>query len=420
MSTENSEVIQRFLRYVKIHTTSIPDQTQHPSSKRQFNLANLLVSELKELGLNDANVDEKCVVLATLPSNIPENNSTEQNGKIPILCLNAHMDTAPDESGENVNPQIITYQGGDIILPKDPSMVIKEDSLPFLKDLINTKIITTDGTTLLGADDKSGVAEIMSAVSHLQKHPEIKHGTVKILFTPDEEIGTGPDSVDLKKVGADFGFTIDGGRLGEASLECFNAAGGVIEIKGYNVHPGHAYGLMRNSLRIIKDVLDLFPDDQAPETTKDHEAYFHPYSISGDVNLTKIGYIIRSFDADELNSQIEAVNTGIKRIQEKYQNFKISITCKKGYRNMKEIFGQHPEIIEILEESYKKAEVNIEIEPIRGGTDGARFSFRGMPTPNVFTGGFNYHSKKECASIPWMEKAVEVVVNLITITAERR
>ncbi|QEE17223.1 peptidase T [Promethearchaeum syntrophicum] len=412
---EIPEVAKRFIRYAKIATQSSEKTKKIPSTEKQFDLANLLVEELREIGLNDIELDENCVVYATIPSNLP----SEMESKVPVICFNSHIDTSTSESDENIQPQVIDYPGGDIILPKDTSFIISPKENPELNDYIGTKIITTDGTTLLGADDKAGIAEIMTAASILVKSGSDKqHGKIRLMFSPDEEIGGGYKAVDLKKLGADFAYTVDGGEMGGLEIANFNAAEGSIVIQGYNVHPGYAFGLMKNSLRAIPEILKLFPNEIAPETTKDMEPYYHPVSIRGEVDKVSLIFILRNFEATDLDNQIKHLEDGVKEVQSHYPDLKISIKIKKSYKNMKDILDKYPYIVEIARKAIQKSGLRVIEAPIRGGTDGARYSYMGLPTPNIFTGGFNFHSKKEFIPIIAMEKAVETIVNIIDVATE--
>lgn len=410
-----SELVKRFLRYVKIYTTSQNQVEQIPSTDRQFNLGKLLVEELKELGYADTHLTDQGVVISTIPSNLDPNHS----GTIPTVCFNAHMDTAPDAPGENVSPEIVTFTGDPIQLKNDPNLSISIEDIPDLKRFLNSELIITDGTTLLGADDKAGVAEIMTAVSHLAQHPEIKHGTLKIVFTPDEEVGKGADSILVSQIGAEFGYTIDGGKMGSLEIENFNAASGMIKVSGYNVHPGAAYGKMKNSLRLLPEIMQLFPEAKAPETTQGYEAYYHPVHVTGTTDETIVRFILRNFDEEDLQQQMNSIRTGVKAIQEKFPDFPIEVELNTSYRNMKVILDQYPQVVKIAKDAIQKAGLEVIEEPIRGGTDGARFSFDGMPTPNIFTGGYNFHSKKEFIPIRAMEKAVEVILNIIGLIVEQ-
>ncbi|MHA1746354.1 MAG: peptidase T [Promethearchaeota archaeon] len=406
------EVVERFLRYVKIHTTSAPDIETIPSTKRQFNLANLLFQELIDLGIKNVKVTENCVVLATVESNI-------ENSEVPCICLNAHLDTAAEESGENVHPKIIEYKGDDITLNVKHNSKISVKDNPQLGNYIGTPLITTDGTTLLGADDKAGIAEIMTAISTLTKDPTRKHGKIKILFTPDEEVGNGSKSISIDEIGADFAYTIDGGEMGNLEIECFNAASGTILIEGHYVHEGWAYGKMVNSLRIIPKILKLFPKENAPETTRGYEHYFHPFQINGDVKTTEIKFLLRHFDEEGLENQIQTIKDGIRKLKNENRDAKISVKFKKSYRNMKKILDSHPEVVNIAKEAIERTGLKVIIEPIRGGTDGAQFTYNGMPTPNIFTGGFNFHTKYEFIPVIGMKKAVEDILNIVDLTVEK-
>lgn len=409
-------IVNRFIRYVKVHTTSKEDIDKIPSTDRQFELADMLVRELKELGIEDALVNENCIVTGTLLSNL----TPEETAKVPVLCFNAHLDTSPEEPGKDVNPIIIkNYQGGDIKLPSDQSVIISSKETPDLEKFIGSDIITTDGTTLLGADDKAGIAEIMTAIATLKSEPKRKHGTIKIVFTPDEEVGKGTDALDIDSIGADYAYTLDGDLMGVLEIETFNAAGGTITVKGYNIHPGYAYGKMINSIRIIHDLLALFPDEEAPETTKDYQGYFHVYKMDSSVNEGSLSFILRDFDYDNLKRKMEIIENGVKRIQEKHPGSEIILNMKESYKNMKEILDQHPLVVDNAKEAIKRAGLSVIMKPIRGGTDGARMSFMGLPTPNIFTGGMNFHSKKEFIPIIAMEKAVEAILNIIEIFVEK-
>ncbi|MBA7579069.1 Peptidase T [subsurface metagenome] len=413
--TEIPIVAKRFIKYAKIATKSSEQSKTIPTTEKQFDLANLLVKELKEIGLDDAQVDDKCVVYATIPSNLPQ----DLESKVPVIGFNSHIDTSPSEPDENIDPQVIEYQGGDIILPKDQTIIISPKENPQLNDYIGKQIITTDGTTLLGADDKAGIAEIITAADELMKLGSKKlHGKIRLMFSPDEEVGRGYKAVDLKKFGAKFAYTVDGGEMGGLEIANFNAAGGNIEICGYNVHPGSAYGLMKNSLRAIPEIIKLFPNEIAPETTKDLEPYFHPMDIKGSVGKVSLSFILRNFDATGLDEQIKNLQDGVKEVQSLFSDLKISVNIEKSYKNMKEIIDNYPYIAEIARKAIQKTDLKVIEEPIRGGTDGAKYSFMGLPTPNIFTGGFNFHSKKEFIPIVAMEKAVETILNIIDIGTE--
>ncbi len=411
-----SKVLDRFLRYVKIHTTSQEDVDEIPSTKRQFDLANLLVKELKELGLTDAIVDEHCYVIATLNSNL----SQELTDKIPVLCFLAHMDTSPEEPGENVKPQIVkNYQGGDIALPGNPDLVISPSETPSLKKFIGSDIVTSDGTTLLGGDDKAGVAVVMTVVAALVADPTIKHSTIKIVFTPDEEVGHGVDALDVESLGADIGYTLDGDELGVLESETFNAAGGTLTITGFNFHPGYAKDKMVNAIRIMAEIITRFPKDQAPETTEKMEGYYHVYEAKGSVNEAKMRFILRDFDLNELDEKIQNLEDIVNQIQKQYPKAQIVLDLKKQYKNMKYQLDKVPHVVEYAEEAIKRANIELIRKPVRGGTDGARLSYMGLPTPNIFAGSINFHSKKEFVPVIALEKSVETVLNLIQIYLEK-
>lgn len=412
LNTLSLDVVQQFIKYVKVHTTSKPDQEQVPSTKIQFNLAKILEKELQDLGFSNVSVNEYGIVVGTLPATI-------ENKKLPTVCFFAHMDTSPDESGENVQPRIIkSYDGSPIKYPNNPELILSLEDTPALKDYLNSDIIVSDGTTLLGADDKAGVAEIMTAMSKIisEKKP---HGTIKVVFTPDEEVGTGVLKVDVKQLQADFGYTMDGDELGSFEYENFNAASGFITIKGYNVHPGYAKNKMKNSMRLVPEILAVFPNEESPEHTEGKEGFYHIINITGDVNETKITFIIRNFDYTELQHKITYLESEIAKLQAKYPDFGISLSTKESYKNMKEILDKYPHVVEIARDAIKRTGIKLIEKPIRGGTDGARISYEGLPTPNIFAGGLNFHSKKEFVPVISLEKAVEVILNIVDLIVEQ-
>lgn len=413
MLKEDFTVSDRFLRYVKIYTTSDRDSKTFPSTERQKDLSRILVKELHDIGIEDAELDEYGYVYATIPSN------TEK--EVPVICLCAHVDTSPDAPGENVNPIIHeNYQGGDIILPNDTSQVIIFDEHPELANQIGNDVITTDGTTLLGADDKAGVAEIMDAAHYLMKHPEIKHGKIRILFTPDEEVGRGVDHVDMEKLGAKFGYTLDGETLGEIQNETFSADSAIVNIQGFNIHPGFATGRMENAIKIASEILEKLPKNtMAPETTQDKEGFLHPVLISGDVDAAKISFIVRDFDNDKLKEKEDFLDEICKDVLSKYKKSSYSIEIQESYRNMKEKVDEDSRIIEYAMEAIRRAGIEPNLCSIRGGTDGSRLSFMGLPCPNIFAGGHAFHSKLEWISIQDMQKAVETIVNLVQVWEEK-
>lgn len=398
------KVEERFLEYVKINTKSDETTRVTPSTKGQLVLAEKLCSELKELGLKDARISEFGYVYATLEKNC--------NKDIPTIGFIAHMDTAPDYSGENVNPQIVeNYDGGDIKL--NDSEVLSPKFSPELKLYMGQRLITTDGNTLLGADDKAGLAEIMTAVEYLINHPEIEHGEIKIGFTPDEEIGEGADHFDVEGFGADFAYTMDGGRIGELEFENFNAAGLKVKIKGVNVHPGYAKDKMLNSIMVANEFINSLPLDEVPEKTEKYEGFYHLTDIEATVENTTLSYIIRDFFADTFEARKNKIREIEKELNEKYGEGTVVVEIKDQYNNMKEKIEPVMHIVENAKEAMIEANVTPNIRPIRGGTDGARLSFMGLPTPNIFAGGENFHGKYEYVPVESLEKAVEVIVNIV-------
>ncbi|MFX0085898.1 MAG: peptidase T [Candidatus Hodarchaeota archaeon] len=410
------DVLDRFLRYVKIHTTSKEDVDEIPSTKRQFDLANILAKEMKDLGVIDATVSDHCYVIGTLPSNL----SPELTQKVPVICLLAHMDTSPEEPGENVKPQIIkNYQGGDIALPGNPNIVISPKENPSLLKFVGSDIITSDGTTLLGGDDKAGIAIIMTVISILKKAPNIKHGTIKIVFTPDEEVGHGVDALDVEALEADIGYTVDADEMGVLEMETFNAAGGTIRITGFNFHPGYAKGKLVNAVRIMGDIITQFPKTEAPETTEKKEGFYHVYEANGSVNSAELRFILRDFDYKLLKAKIKKLEAIVEKTSQVYPKANIELDVKETYRNMKYKIEEVPYAIEYAEEAIKRTGLEVIKKSIRGGTDGARLSYKGLPTPNIFAGSINFHSKKEFVPVIALEKSVETILNLIQIYVEK-
>lgn len=398
------KVEERFLEYVKLNTKSDETTRVTPSTKGQLVLAEILCNELKELGLKDARISEHGYVYATLEKNC--------NRNLPSIGFIAHMDTAPDYSGENVNPQIIeNYDGEDIKL--NDSVVLSPKFSPELKQYIGQRLITTDGTTLLGADDKAGLAEIMTAVEYLINHPEIEHGDIKVGFTPDEEIGEGADHFDVEGFGADFAYTMDGGRIGELEFENFNAAGVKVKITGVNVHPGYAKNKMLSSIMVANEFINSLPLDEVPEKTEKYEGFYHLSDINATVENTTLSYIIRDFFKDTFEERKNKLREIEKQLNEKYGEGTVIVEIKDQYKNMKEKIEPLMHIVENAKEAMIEANVTPIIRPIRGGTDGARLSFMGLPTPNIFAGGENFHGKYEYVPIESMEKAVEVIVNIV-------
>ena len=413
MNSSDFTCIDRFLRYVKIDTQSDHDSDTHPTTEKQKDLGRILVEELKAMGIKDAEMDEHCYVYATIPSNT--------NKAVPVICFCSHMDTSPDVSGKNVNPVIHkNYQGGDLILPNDKTQIIKESEHPQLHAQIGNDIITTDGTTLLGADNKAGVAEIMDAANYLMNHPEIKHGKIRILFTPDEEVGKGVDKVDMKKLGAEFGYTIDGADLGSVEDETFSADALTIKIKGFNIHPGFAKDQMENAVKICSEIIEKLPvDSHSPETTSGREGFVHPVSIKAEVDSAVIKFIIRDFDVKGLQESEEMIKNITESVIAKYDRSNFEIIIEESYRNMKEVLDKNPDIINNAIVAIKRAGLEPKLSSIRGGTDGSRLSFMGLPCPNIFAGEHAFHSTLEWVSVQDMHKAVETIVNICIVWEEK-
>ncbi len=405
-------VLDRFLRYVVIDTQSDYTSPTQPSSQNQLDLSRVLLAELHAMGLTEAVLDDNGYVYATILSN------TEKS--VPVICFCSHVDTAPDFSGTNVKPQLLrNYQGGDIVLPADATRVIRVAEHPALATQIGHDIVTTDGTTLLGADDKAGVAEIMTAAQYLLDHPELKHGAIAILFTPDEEIGRGVDKVDLKRLGATFAYTMDGSTAGELEDETFSADGVEIAISGVAMHPGFAKGRMVNAIKIAGDIVARLPKDMAAETTDGRDGFIHPASLSGSMEKASIGLIIRDF-ADAGLAEKEALLEGIvKDVVAAWPGAAYSFSVKEQYRNMKAILDRNPEIVDNAVEAIRRTGLTPVRGSIRGGTDGSRLSFMGLPCPNIFAGGHAFHSPLEWVSRQDMEKAVETIVHLAQVWEER-
>jgi tripeptide aminopeptidase len=406
--------LDRFLRYVKIDTQSQEDQTTTPSTRKQLNLANLLAKELTALGAQNVRVSEFGIVYATVPGNLPDNS------KVPVIGFIAHMDTSPAVSGENVNPIFHkNYQGGDIILPKDQTQVITPAKNPELKNLIGDDIITADGTTLLGSDDKSGVAEIMTMIDTFKQNPQIKHGTLAIAFTPDEEVGTGIEKFDVKGFGAKFAYTVDGGELGEISDETWSARTATITFQGKSTHPGSAKGIMINAMYAIGDYLSRFPKDMLPETTEGRIGFVHPYAGVIDVETSNLKVLLRDFDVSGLDAKEKMLRDMVAQTAAKFPEVKITMDVKENYKNMKEVLKNYPDLTTNAMEAARRAGLKPFMKPIRGGTDGARLTFQGLPTPNLFTGGSNFHGKLEFNSRKGLEKSTETLIHLVQIFAEK-
>lgn len=407
--------MDRFLRYVKIDTQSAEDQETVPSTKKQLNLANLLAKELQEIGAQNVRVSEFGIVYATVPGNLADNS------KVPVIGFIAHMDTSPAVSGENVNAVIHkNYQGEDIVLPKDPTQVITVAKNPLLKELIGDDIITADGTTLLGSDDKSGVAEIMTMIDTLMQNPQIKHGTLAIAFTPDEEVGTGVEKFDVKGFGAKLAYTVDGESLGEISDETWSARTATVTFKGKSTHPGTAKGIMVNAMYAVGDYLARFPKDMLPETTADRVGFVHPYAGVIDVEESSLKILLRDFELKGLDAKEKVLRDMVAQTQAKFPEVKIAIEVKENYKNMKEVLKNYPELTDNAIEAARRAGVKAYIKPIRGGTDGSSLTFQGLPTPNLFTGGANFHGKLEFNSRRGLEKSTETLVHLVQLFAEKK
>jgi tripeptide aminopeptidase len=407
-------VMDRFLRYVKIDTQSQEDQTTVPSTRKQLNLANLLAKELIALGAQNVRVSEFGIVYATVPGNLADNS------KVPVVGFIAHMDTSPAVSGENVNAIIHkNYQGGDIVLPKDTSQVISVAKNPVLKELIGDDIITADGTTLLGSDDKSGIAEIMTMIDILRQNPQIKHGTLAIAFTPDEEVGGGIEKFDIKGFGAKVAYTVDGEELGEISDETWSARTATVTFQGKSTHPGSAKGIMVNAMYAIGDYLGRFPKDMLPETTEGRVGFVHPYAGVIDVETSSVKILLRDFDVSGLDAKEKMLRDMVAQTAAKFPEVKIGITVEENYKNMKEVLKNYPELTNNAMEAARRAGLKPFMKPIRGGTDGARLTFQGLPTPNLFTGGSNFHDKLEFNSRRGLEKSTETLVHLVQVFAEK-
>ncbi len=404
------KILDRFLRYVAVDTQSNEESESQPSEAKELNLLRMLRDELQALGV-EATLDEWGYVMATIPSNIDK--------KVPAVGFIAHVDTAPDASGANVKPQIIPdYDGSDILLKGVPGLALRTAEFPELLAHKGETIVTTDGTTLLGADDKAGVAEIMDAVQYMMSHPEFRHGPVKIGFTPDEEIGRGVVKFDVQKFGADYAYTMDGGEVGELEFENFNAAGAKIRIQGSNVHPGYAKGKMRNAIHIAKELDAMLPADQRPETTEGYEGFFHLISFKGEVEAASLAYIIRDHDRARFEARKAMMTAAAEAINKKYGAGTATLDLKDQYYNMREQVEPHYHVVEKAVKAMELAGVKPHIQPIRGGTDGANLSFRGLPCPNIFAGGLNFHGKFEWVPVESMEKAASVIRHLISLYAE--
>ena len=405
-------ITDRFLRYIKIDTQSDPNNPEFPSTEKQWNLANLLVEELKEIGMHDVTIDENAYIMATLPGNV--------DYKIPIIGFIAHFDTSPDFTAENVNPQIHrNYDGKDIVLNEKENIILSPD---YFEDLLLYKgqtLITTDGNTLLGADDKAGIAEIISAMEYLIQNPEIKHGPIKVGFTPDEEIGKGAHKFDVEKFGADWAYTMDGSQVGELEYENFNAAGAKVVISGTIVHPGYAKGKMVNSMLIAADFIKALPENEVPEKTEGYEGFFHLHDMKGEVEKTELEYIIRDHDIELFQKRKKQFQAIVDQMNKELGSNLIKVEIKDQYFNMREKVEPVMHIVDIAEEAMKQLNIKPLIKAIRGGTDGSQLSYKGLPCPNIFAGGHNFHGKYEYVAVESMEKARDVIIKIAEITTKK-
>jgi len=411
--TFSHTVTERFLRYVTIDTQSDPESPRSPSTEKQKDLGRVLVTELKAMGVADAHLDDYGYVYGTIPGNTDK--------KVPVICFCSHMDTSPDVTGKDVKPQLWkNYRGGDIALPGDPNQVIRFAEHPALKNQIGNDIITTDGTTLLGADNKAGVAEIMDAAYFFINNPDVKHGTIKILFTPDEEIGRGVDNVDLQKLGADFGYTMDGESAGSVEDETFSADGATITINGVSAHPGYAKGKMEHAIKIAAAIVERLPREGcSPETTSGKQGFLHPIGIEGALEQASLSFIVRDFTEEGLKEKEVLLENIVKDVMKDYPRSTYTFEVREQYRNMKQVIDRHPHILEYAIEAIRRAGLRPMRTAIRGGTDGSRLSFMGLPCPNIFAGEHAFHSRLEWVSRQDMEKAVQTIVHLAMIWEEK-
>lgn len=405
-------LLDRFCRYVKVETTAVEDTDKYPSSPGQLELGRILVEEMKALGLEDAHMDEFGTVMGTLPANVEG---------APTIAFLAHKDTSPEASGKDVKPSIIKdYDGKDITLPGDPSKVIKVDETKGLAELKGKTVITSDGTTLLGADDKAGIAVILTAVDHLRQNPDIKHATLRVVFTGDEEVGRGTDKIDINKINATCAYTLDGEGAGELENETFSADLATVTITGVNIHPGLAYGKMVNAIRLTGEFLEQLPKELSPEMTKDRDPFIHPYVIEGGVPEVKVKILLRSFDSDDLPKQAELLKNAAAVVMERHPKAKIDVAVTKQYRNMIEALNKEPRACKLAEQAVKNLGLTPKFASIRGGTDGSRLSEMGLPTPNLSTGMHNFHSPLEFACLEEMEAAVKMVVEVSKLWGQEK
>lgn len=406
-------VVERFMRYVMVDTQSDPHSSTYPSTEKQKDLSKILVWELKALGINDAVMDEYGYVYATIPSNAQK--------QVPVICFCAHVDTSCDAPGNKVKPILHSnYDGSPIILPDDPSQVITSENHPYLKEKLGDDIITASGTTLLGADDKAGVAVIMDMVQYLTTHPEVKHGDIRILFTPDEEIGKGVDHLDMNRLNAQYGYTLDGSELGSLEDETFSADSVTIRFYGISAHPGFAKGKLVNAIKLASSFINMLPKaGWSPETTEEREGFVHPVDMEGTAEMAKLTFIVRDFDEMKLHEHTARLRSIAETALLDFNGAKMEIEVKEQYRNMKSILDQHPKVVNLAEEAIKRAGLQPRKFPVRGGTDGSRLSFMGLPCPNIFTGEMAFHSLQEYVSVQDMQKSVMTIVHLAHLWEER-
>lgn len=414
MSEIRDRVLERFLRYVQIDTQSVEESESFPSTAKQFDLLRPLVEELRAIGLADAAIDEWGYVMATIPA------TTEKSG-VPVIGFLAHVDTSPEMPGEGVKPIVHRgYQGQDLALPDDPTAVLRSADNPALAEQVGNDIVTASGTTLLGADNKAGVAEIVTAAEYLVKHPEIPHGAIRVGFTPDEEVGRGVEHFDVAKFGAKFAYTMDGETLGEVESESFSADSMILTFQGFNTHPGYGKGRLINSIKIAADFITRLPKGSlSPETTGDHEGYVHPYVLNASVERTSVKLLVRDFKTEGLKEKEGFLATLARTTVADWPGASVEMRIDESYRNMLEVIERHPEVVENAREAIRRAGLAVRERPIRGGTDGSRLSFMDLPTPNLFAGEHNFHSRLEWVSAQDMEKAVEVIVHLARVWEER-
>jgi tripeptide aminopeptidase len=413
----NETALDRFLRYARIDTQSAEDSTTYPSTEKQRDLLRLLAAELKELGLRDVIMDEHSYVMATLPGNLPPGHPA--SGKVPAIGLIAHVDTSPSTAGKDVKPQVLVYQGGDLVLPGDPNVLISAAENPELQNNVGKTIVTSDGTTLLGADDKAGIAIIMTAAQNLLDNPALLHGDVRICFTPDEEVGAGTKYFDLEKFGAGFAYTVDGDKLGELNRETFSADQAIITVHGRNIHPGTAKGIMVNSIRAMGEIIARMPQDIAPEATEGYEPYIHPHALEGAEARSILKILLRDFRTPGLDALKVMLERIVAEVQALYPRTKIELKIIEQYRNMKDFMGEDTRVLDCLWEGAVRAGLEPRWKPIRGGTDGSRLTERGLPCPNIFTGGANFHGPTEWLSVHGMDKSVGTVVHLLQVWVEK-